>query len=177
METPTRASDRPCQRRQAQGRGRTARWRSAATPYATYLTRRLRRLKETQKIEGLEIGAALLLGPSIAKVLAIKLIGDLHTLAYSRDEESQADVTGSDICAAIGYNPWGLVWLFEEFQDADPKQIPQLLSDHPANGTRIKTLEQHFRDYPSVFSKFDSRPESATQFVVPKDAGEQFLRQ
>ena len=135
----------------------------------------MHRLKETQKIEGLEIGAALLLGPSIAKVLAIKLIGDLHTLAYSRDEESQADVTGSDICAAIGYNPWGLVWLFEEFQNADPKQIPQLLSDHPANGTRIKTLEQHFRDNPSVFSKFDSRPGSATQFVVPKDAGEQFL--
>jgi beta-barrel assembly-enhancing protease len=137
----------------------------------------VRRLKETQKIEGLEIGAALLLGPSIAKVLAIKMIGDLNTLAYSRDEESQADVTGSDICAATGYNPWGLVWLFEEFQNADPKQIPQLLSDHPANGTRIKTLQQHFRDNPSVFSRFDSRPESATQFVVPKDAGEQFLRQ
>jgi predicted Zn-dependent protease len=135
------------------------------------------RLKEVQKIEGREIGAALLLGPSIAQMLAIKLIGDLHTLAYSRDEESKADVTGSDICAAIGYNPWGLVWLFEEFQNADPKQIPQLLSDHPANGTRIKTLEQHFRDNPSVFAKFDSRPESATKFVVPKDAGEQFLRQ
>jgi beta-barrel assembly-enhancing protease len=137
----------------------------------------VRRLKETQKIEGLEIGAALLLGPSIAKVLAIKMIGDLNTLAYSRDEESQADVTGSDICAATSYNPWGLVWLFEEFQNADPKQIPQLLSDHPANGTRIKTLQEHFRNNSSVFSKFDSRPESATQFVVPKDAGEQFLRQ
>jgi predicted Zn-dependent protease len=110
-------------------------------------------------------------------MLAIQMIGDLHPLAYSRDEESQADVTGSDICAATGYNPWGLVWLFEEFQSADPKQIPQLLSDHPANGTRIKTLQQHFRDNPSVFSKFDSRPESATKFVVPKDAGEQFLRQ
>jgi predicted Zn-dependent protease len=134
------------------------------------------RLKETQKIEGLEIGAALLLGPSIAHMLAIKMIGDLHSLAYSRDEESRADVTGSDICAATGYNPWGLVWLFEEFQNADPKQIPQLLSDHPANGTRIKTLQQHFRDNPSVFSKFDSRAESATQFVVAKDAGERFLR-
>ena len=94
--------------------------------------------------------------PSRAKLLAIKMIGDLHSLAYSRDEESQADVTGSDICAATGYNPWGLVWLFEEFQNADPKQIPQLLSDHPANGTRIKTLQQHFRDNPSVFSKFST---------------------
>ncbi len=104
------------------------------------------------------------------------MIGDLHSLAYSRDVESRADVTGSDVCGAAGYNPWGLVWLFEEFQNVDPKQIPQLLSDHPANGTRIKTLEQHFRDNPSVFSKFDSRSGSATPFVVPKDEAEHFLR-
>jgi predicted Zn-dependent protease len=135
------------------------------------------RLKEQQRIERRELGAALLLGPSVAQMLAIQMIGDLHSLAYSRDVESKADLTGSDICAATGYNPWGLVWLFEEFQNADSKQIPQLLSDHPANGNRIKTLRQHFRDNPSVFSKFDSRPESATKFVVPKDAGEQFLRQ
>ena len=87
--------------------------------------------------------------------LALQMIGDLHSLAYSRDVESKADVTGSDVCAATGYNPWGLVWLFEEFQNADTKQIPQLLSDHPANGTRIKTLRQHFRDNPSVFGKFE----------------------
>ena len=133
------------------------------------------RLKQQQRIERREIGIALFLGPSLAEMLAIQLIGDLHSLAYSRDVESRADVTGSDICAASGYNPWGLVWLFEEFQNADPKQIPQLLSDHPANGTRIKTLEQHFRDNPSVFSKFDSRPESASPFVAPKDAYERFL--
>jgi hypothetical protein len=50
------------------------------------------------------------------------------------------------------------------------------LSDHPANGDRIKTLRQHFRDHPSVFAKFDSKPESATPLVVPKSAAEQFLK-
>ena len=134
------------------------------------------RLKEQQRIERREIGIALLLGPSLAQMLAIQMIGDLHSLAYSRDVESRADVTGSDLCAATGYNPWGLVWLFKEFQNSDPTQVPQLLSDHPANGTRIQTLEQHFRDNPSAFSKFDSRPESATPLIVPKDAAERFLR-
>ena len=136
----------------------------------------MNKLKEEQKIEAREIGAAILLGPTIAQMIAISMIGDLNSLAYSRDVESSADVTGSDICAAAGYNPWGLVWLFEEFQNADPKQIPQLLSDHPANGTRIKTLEQHFRDNPAVFAKFNSDPKSATPFGVPKDATERFLR-
>jgi beta-barrel assembly-enhancing protease len=134
------------------------------------------RLKEQQRIERRELGAALLLGPSLAQMIAIQMLGDLHSLAYSRDVESKADVTGSDVCAATGYNPWGLVWLFEQFQNADTKQIPQLLSDHPANGDRIKTLRQHFRDNPSVFAKFDSKPESATPLVVPKNAGEQFLK-
>ena len=89
---------------------------------------------------------------------------------------SNADVTGADICAAAGYNPWGLVWLFREFQNADPNQLPSLLSDHPANGERITTLEKHFRDNPSTFAKFNQDPQSATPFGVPKDAPEQFLR-
>src|SRR5271168_56199 len=112
----------------------------------------MNKLKQEQGIERREIGAAILLGPTLAQMIAIDMLGNLHSLAYSRDVESSADVTGSDICAAAGYNPWGLVWLFEEFQNADPKQIPQLLSDHPVNGTRIQTLEAHFRDNSSVFA-------------------------
>jgi len=133
------------------------------------------RIAEEQKIVMRELGASILLGPTLAHAIAISMIGDLHSLAYSRDIESAADVTGSDICAAAGYNPWGLVWLFEEFQNADPKQIPKLLSDHPGNGSRIQTLKQHFRDNPATFAKFDSDPKSATPLKVPKNAPEQFL--
>lgn len=134
-------------------------------------------MQKRNRIKRHEIEAALLLGPTRAHILAIALMGDLHSLGYSREAESNADVTGSDICAEAGYNPWGLVWLFEEFQNADTRHIPQLLSDHPANGARIETLKKHFRDNPSVFAKFNSDPKSATPFIVPKDAAEQFFRQ
>src|SRR5262252_11079768 len=40
-----------------------------------------------------EIEAAVLLGPTAAHILAIALIGDLHSLGYSREAESAADVT------------------------------------------------------------------------------------
>jgi len=133
------------------------------------------RMQENQRIVGREIVAAILLGPTLAQMIAIRMIGDLHSLAYSRDIESSADVTGSDICAAAGYNPWGLVWLFRQFQNDDPSQLPQLLSDHPANGSRIETLEQHFRDNPAVFAKFNPDPRSATPFSVPGGAPEQLL--
>jgi predicted Zn-dependent protease len=132
--------------------------------------------KESRKILAREVGTALLLGPTLAKAIAISMIGDLHSQAYSRDIETAADVTGSDICAAAGLNPWGLVWLFQDFQNADPKQLPELLSDHPANESRVQTLERHFRDNPSVFSRFNSNRASATPFSVPENAPINFLR-
>lgn len=127
-------------------------------------------------IERREIGAAILLGPTRAHVLAIALIGKLHSLGYSREAESAADVTGSDVCAATGYNPWGLVWLFQDFDAADTAQVPQLLSNHPGNQYRVATLKQHFRENPSVFSSFSADVRNAHPFVPPKNATEVFLR-
>jgi beta-barrel assembly-enhancing protease len=133
-------------------------------------------MKKKQHITEREAAAAILLGPTKAELLAIFLLGHLHSLGYSRDAESKADLTGSDICAEAGFNPWGLTWLFRDFQNASTRQIPQLLSDHPANTTRITTLEKHFKDNPGTFSKFDPDPKSATSFSVPADAPVVFLR-
>jgi len=133
-------------------------------------------IEKQQKIEAREVGAAVLLGPSRAHILAILLLGKLHSLSYSRDVESRADLTGSDVCAGAGYDPWGLVWLFQDFQNAKMGQVPQLLSDHPGNQKRVNALERHFRANPSVFGKFNPDPKSAAPFVVPKNAPEVFLR-
>jgi len=133
-------------------------------------------MKKNQELERREIGAAVLLGPTTAHVLAIALLGKLHGLSYSRDVESRADLTGSDVCAATGSNPWGLVWLFQDFRNARAGEIPQLLSDHPNDQNRIQALERHFRSNSAVFGRFDSNPESATPFQAPKDAPVVFLR-
>src|SRR6516165_8977427 len=108
-------------------------------------------MEKQRKIKEREIGAAILMGPTKAHILAILLIGKLHSLRYSRDEESRADLTGSDICAQTGSNPWGLVWLFQDFKSARLNEIPQLLSDHPGHQSRINALEHHFSQNPSVF--------------------------
>jgi predicted Zn-dependent protease len=133
-------------------------------------------MEKRRKIEEREVGAAVLLGPTRAHVLAILLIGQLHSLSYSRDVEERADITGSDVCAGTGYNPYGLIWLFQDFQNANMGQVPQILSDHPDNENRVKALEKHFKENPSVFGKFNSDPKSATPISVPKNAAEVFLR-
>jgi beta-barrel assembly-enhancing protease len=132
-------------------------------------------MEKQEKLQEREVAAAILLGPTRAHVLAILLVGKLHSLGYSRDVESRADITGSDVCAAAGYNPWGLVWLFRDFDNADLGQVPQLLSDHPDNQNRIAALEQHFRSNPAVFAKFNPDPKSSPPFVVPKNAPEVFM--
>jgi predicted Zn-dependent protease len=132
-------------------------------------------MEKQQKIEEREIAAAVLMGPTKAHILAIALVGKLHSLGYSRDVESRADLTGSDVCAQAGYNPWGLVWLFQDFQNANMNQIPQLLSDHPNDQNRVNALELHFRENPSVFGKFNPDPKSGTPLSVPKNAPEVFV--
>lgn len=133
-------------------------------------------MEKRERLARREIVATILLGPSAAHVLAISLLGALHSLSYSRDVESRADITGSDVCAAGGYNPWGLVWLFQDFKNAKPEELPQFLSDHPDDQNRIDALEQHFRKNPSVFSKFNPDPKSARQLSVPDKAPVVFLR-
>jgi predicted Zn-dependent protease len=132
-------------------------------------------MEKQAKIEKREVGAAVLLGPTRAHILAILLLGKLHSLSYSRDVESRADLTGSDICASAGYNPWGLVWLFKDFQNAQPNQLPQLLSDHPDDQHRVDALERHFQQNPSVFAGFSPDPKSAKPFSAPKNATEVFM--
>jgi predicted Zn-dependent protease len=133
-------------------------------------------IQKEQEIERRQLGATVLLGPSAAHVLAISLVGKLRSLGYSRDAESGADLTGADVCAASGYNPWGLVWLFQDFDQADTAQVPQLLSNHPDNPHRVAALKAHFRQQPSVFASFSSDPARSRPFTAPKDAPVVFMR-
>jgi len=129
-------------------------------------------MKKRERLAERDLGATVLFGHP----LGIAVLGALHSQSYSRDVESRADITGSDVCAATGYNPWGLVWLFQDFQNADMGQLPQLLSDHPNNPNRISALEKHFRRNPEVFGKFNSDSKVAKPIEVPKNASEVFLR-
>ena len=72
----------------------------------------------------------------------------------------------------IDMTEWGLVWLFQDFENADTNQVPQILSDHPGNANRVKALERHFKENPSVFGVQLRREVSLTDFgsrrMLPK---------
>jgi predicted Zn-dependent protease len=138
----------------------------------------MNRARELEKTYARAIGAAILLGPTLAQAIAIRVVADLHTNAYSREIETSADITGADVCVEAGYNPYGMIWLMEDFKEvsSNSEQVPEPLADHPSHEHRIGALQTHFRENPRVFSRFNSNRKLATPFSVPEDAPVVFLR-
>jgi beta-barrel assembly-enhancing protease len=84
-----------------------------------------------------------------------------QTLHFSRDVESAADAKGAITCAQAGSNPWGMVWLFQRFEQIDTNAPPEFISDHPTNQARIAALQNEFRSNVATFGRFSSDIASA----------------
>jgi predicted Zn-dependent protease len=63
------------------------------------------------------------------------------TLPFSRSHESEADHYGLILMAIAGYNPDEAVPFWERMAAAGSGGVPQFLSTHPSNDTRIKDLK------------------------------------
>ncbi|WP_411990844.1 M48 family metallopeptidase [Agarivorans sp. DSG3-1] len=62
-------------------------------------------------------------------------------LPYGRTQESEADVMGLDLMASAGFDPQASVTLWQNMAKAGGGSIPEFLSTHPSNKTRIADLE------------------------------------
>jgi predicted Zn-dependent protease len=72
---------------------------------------------------------------------ALNIGGQLLTLRFSREDESEADLVGMELAARSGYDPRSGVTLWQKMIAAAKGAPPQFLSTHPAGPTRIKDIE------------------------------------
>jgi predicted Zn-dependent protease len=91
-----------------------------------------------------------------------RLVFALGSNHFSRVVEAAADHKGAITCAQAGYNPWGMVWLFENFEKADTGGSLEVLSDHPNDRHRIRNLKREFAADPQLFGAFSPDISSAT---------------
>jgi Zn-dependent protease with chaperone function len=69
-------------------------------------------------------------------------------LKFSRTDESQADVVGSQILAKAGYDPMDMVSFFkmlEATQKREPSKVEQFFSSHPSPGDRAARVRQEMK--------------------------------
>ncbi|MBV8150129.1 MAG: M48 family metalloprotease [Candidatus Eremiobacteraeota bacterium] len=128
-------------------------------------------MKKDQNLSMLATGLSLLLGGrggGLANA-ALSMGANLQALNFSREVETAADLKGSETCAEAGYNPWGMVWLFKQFEKADTGGKMEMLSDHPNDDHRIADLERHFKQNPALFGKFSSDIATATPLAEGYD--------
>lgn len=85
----------------------------------------------------------------------------LQVNSYSFDVENIADTTGADICAEAGFNPWGMIWLFESNFRGGTGESMEALSDPISQQHRIANLEAHFEGNPQLFGAYSSNGATA----------------
>jgi predicted Zn-dependent protease len=74
---------------------------------------------------------------------AFRIGGDLLTLKFSREDESEADLVGLDLAARAGFDPRAGVTLWQKMTAANQATPMEFLSTHPAGKNRIQEIERH----------------------------------
>ncbi len=112
----------------------------------------------------IELGAALF-GLGGAGRLAADMGGQLLTLKFGRDDESEADLVGMELAARGGYDPSAGVTLWQKMAAASKGAPPQFLSTHPSGPARIQTIQANL---PRVEGLYARAPKPPRRYEPPK---------
>jgi predicted Zn-dependent protease len=99
--------------------------------------------------------------------------GQLLTLKFSREDESEADLVGMELAARAGYDPRAGVSLWNKMAAASKGAPPQWMSTHPSGTSRIKEIEANL---PSVMPLFQRAPKPDQRFDAGRRVGAAYLQ-
>lgn len=115
---------------------------------------------------GIEILSAIF-GLGNAGRLAADMGGQLLTLKFGREDESEADLVGMELAARGGYDPHAGVTLWNKMAAAAKGAPPQFLSTHPSGPTRIQDIQASL---PKVQGLYAKAPKPEQRFGPPAAA-------
>jgi len=111
----------------------------------------------------IEIGAAIFGLGNSGRYLA-GMGGQLLTLKFGREDESEADLVGIELAARAGYDPHAGATLWQKMATASKSAPPQFISTHPSGPTRIRDIEANL---PKVQPLYVRAPKPAQRFGPP----------
>jgi predicted Zn-dependent protease len=114
----------------------------------------------------IELGAAIF-GLGNAGRMAADMGGQLLTLKFGREDESEADLVGLELAARSGYDPRAGVSLWNKMGAASKGAPPQFLSTHPSGPMRIQEIQSNLPKVEGLYAKAAKPPR---RFEPPKAA-------
>ena len=122
------------------------------------------RLGKTMATRGaIEVGAAIF-GLGGLSRMAADMGGQLLTLKFGREDESEADLVGIELAARAGYDPRSGVTLWQKMAAASKGAPPQFISTHPSGPTRISDIEKNL---PKVAGLYARAAKPGQRFAPP----------
>ncbi len=88
---------------------------------------------------------------------AFQFGGNLLTLKFSRDDETEADVVGLELSARGGFDPRAGITLWQKMGAASRGEPFAWLSTHPAGTNRIKEIERHLPEVMPIYEQARSK--------------------
>jgi predicted Zn-dependent protease len=106
----------------------------------------------------IEIGAAIFGLGNASRTIA-GMGGQLLTLKFGRDDESEADLVGMELAARAGYDPHAGVTLWQKMAAASKNAPPQFISTHPSGPTRIADIERNLPKVEPLYARAGKPPQ------------------
>ena len=110
--------------------------------------------KTTATRGAIEVGAAIF-GLGGLSRMAADMGGQLLTLKFGREDESEADLVGIELAARAGYDPRSGVTLWQKMAAANKGAPPQFISTHPSGPTRISDIEKNLPKVAGLYARAD----------------------
>lgn len=121
---------------------------------ARHMAKRVNKQRGTGLVVNLfYLAVAILTGnPYLANAggIAGQVAGQAFLATFSRDDEREADSLGFETMTAAGWNPNGMVTMFETLkkEGGGSSGMPQFLSTHPATDERIASARAMVESFP-----------------------------
>ena len=106
----------------------------------------------------IELGAAIFGLGDVARGVA-GIGGQLLTLSFGREDESEADLVGLELAARAGYDPHAGVTLWNKMSAASKGAPPPWLSTHPTGPTRIRDIERALPQVEPLYARAARPPQ------------------
>ena len=90
--------------------------------------------------------------------------GQLLTMKFGREDESESDLIGMELAARAGYDPRSGVTLWQKMAAASKGAPPQFLSTHPSSDTRIQDIQSNL---PKVMPLYAKAEKPKQRFDIP----------